>query len=280
MTIKSIKSIHKAPASRGMGPHVKQVIPSAVDNLDPFVFLDHFSVVKQPGSGGVPPHPHAGIATITYLFEGSNRHRDSLGNDQLVKAGDLAWMQAGKGIIHSEGMRENRTEPENVEGVQIWISLPAKDKFIQPDFFFYPAQALPLHTTEQGITVKVICGESFGLQSPVKSLSPAYILEVKMPAGTSFRIPINTGNTCGVYGINGSIAVDGKLLTRNVIAEMDMENDALELKAETESHCIVLGGKPLNEPIVGYASYVMNDQTQIMQVMSDYQAGKMGNLEY
>ncbi|TAE08339.1 MAG: pirin family protein [Bacteroidetes bacterium] len=280
MTIKKIKTLRKAPTSRGMGPNVKQVIPSAVENLDPFVFLDHFSAVKQPRSGGIPPHPHAGIATITYLFEGSNRHRDSLGNDKMVQAGDIAWMQAGKGIIHSEGMQENRTEPENVHGLQLWISLPAKDKFIKPDFFFYPSQDLPTITTEEGVSIKVLCGEVLGQKSPVKSLSPAYIFEVKMPAQTTLRLPVQVGDTCGVYGIAGKIGVDKHEITAQVIAEMDKENDTLVLQAETESHCVILGGTPLNEPIVAYASYVMNDQTQIMQAMRDYQMGKMGFLEY
>lgn len=279
MTTKKIKTLRKAPASRGMGPNVKQVIPSAVENLDPFVFLDHFSVVKHPESGGIPPHPHAGIATITYLFEGSNRHRDSLGNDKVVQAGDIAWMQAGKGIIHSEGMQETRTEPEKVHGLQLWISLPAQDKFIKPDFFFYPSQDLPIIQKEQA-TIKVLCGEILGQKSPVKSLSPAYIYEVKMPTNTVLYLPISEGDSCGVYCISGEFLVDDQKITAQMIAEMDRENTALSLQTQTESHCIILGGTPLNEPIVGYASYVMNDQTQIMQVMRDYQMGKMGFLEY
>jgi redox-sensitive bicupin YhaK (pirin superfamily) len=279
MATKKIKSLRKALASKGMGPNVKQVIPSAVEHLDPFVFLDHFSVVKHPESDGIPPHPHAGIATITYLFEGSNRHRDSLGNDKMVHAGDVAWMQAGKGIIHSEGMKENRTEPETVHGLQIWISLPAKDKFIKPDFFFYPSETLPIIQKENA-TIKVLCGEILGQKSPVKSLSPAYIFEVKMPANTVLYLPMKQGDTCGVYGIAGKLITDNQEITSQVIAEMDKEGDTLVLQAETEIHCIILGGTPLNEPIVGYASYVMNDQTQIMQVMRDYQMGKMGFLEY
>lgn len=279
MNSKKIVSIHVAPTSRGMGPNVRQVIPSTVKHLDPFVFLDHFSVVKNPASGGIPAHPHAGIATITYLFEGSNRHRDSLGNDKMVHAGDVAWMQAGKGIIHSEGMNENRTESEKVQGLQLWISLPSKDKFINPDFFFYPSETLPI-IQKENTTIKVLCGEIFGQKSSVKSLSPAYIFEVKMQANTELHLPILKGDTCGVYGISGEILVDNQKITTHVIAEMDKENDMLVIRSETESHCIVLGGTPLNEPIVGYASYVMNNQTQIMQVMRDYQMGKMGFLEY
>jgi redox-sensitive bicupin YhaK (pirin superfamily) len=104
---KKITHSRMAPKSASMGPNVRQVIPSAVEHIDPFVFLDHFGPMQRnPGSPGVPPHPHAGIATITYLFEGNNRHQDSLGNDAIVYAGDVARMQAGRGIVHAEGMNE------------------------------------------------------------------------------------------------------------------------------------------------------------------------------
>lgn len=277
---KKVITTRKALASRSMGPNVRQVIPSAVHDLDPFVFLDHFGpIVKQPGSSGVPPHPHAGIATITYLFEGSNRHRDSLGNDAMVESGDLAWMQAGRGIIHSEGMNENRTEAAVVHGLQLWISLPAKDKFIEPSFRLYKSAELPMFTAENGATIKIISGTLADHQSPVKSLSPATIFEVKMPAGTRLELPIRKDDTCGVYGIGGKILIDGHEITEQVIAKLDDEQEQLELVSETGGHCIVLGGTPLNEPIVGYASYVMNDMSQIAQVMQDYQTGKMGSLD-
>jgi len=276
---KQLVSVRKAPTSKGMGNHVRQVIPSAVRNLDPFVFLDHFNMEKAPNTGGIPPHPHAGIATITYLFEGSNRHRDSLGNDLIVRAGDLAWMQAGKGIIHSEGMQEIRTTPERVHGLQLWISLPAKDKFAKPDFFFYPSQNLTTLEYE-GYTVKVLCGELAGAVSPVKSLSPAYIWEVKAKANQTVTLPITAGNTCGAYVITGEVAVEQQTLSPLMIAEWSREGTAIQLVSNTDSHFIVLGGTPLDEPIVGYASYVMNNETQILQVMRDYQMGKMGFLEY
>lgn len=275
---KKIIQYRKAPASRGMGPHVKQVIPSAVDNLDPFVFLDHFGpIVKRPDEQGVPPHPHAGIATITYLFSGSNRHQDSYGHDAMVQAGDIAWMQAGKGIIHAEGMNEGREEAEIVHGLQIWISLPAKDKFIEPDFFHYPSDQLP-SIEHHGSKIKILCGSLLGKNSPVKSLSPAYIFEVHIPAGQQLEIPIQEGDTCGAYMIEGLLESDGQQISPGMIADFDPKGDSLNLKAIQDCHLVILGGTPLNEPIVGYASYVMNSMEQIHQVMGDYQSGKMGVL--
>ena len=277
MNKKIVKS-NKAPISRSMGPNVRQVIPSAVGNIDPFVFLDHFGPFeKQPNSGGVPPHPHAGIATITYLFAGSNRHQDSYGHDVVVHAGDIAWMQAGKGIIHAEGMNEGKTTPELVHGLQFWISLPAKDKFIEPDFFFYKSADLPTFRIDDA-TVKVLCGDILGHTSPVKSLSPAYIFEVKIPANQQVEIPIKTGDTCALYMIEGNLLADNKTLMPTTITQFDTEGDKLAVNAVTDCQFMLLGGTALNEPIVGYASYVMNSEEQIRQVIRDYQSGKMGNL--
>ncbi len=276
---KKILKSGKAPKSRSMGPNVRQVIPSALGDIDPFVFLDHFGPFeKKPGSGGVPPHPHAGIATITYLFSGSNRHQDSYGHDAMVHSGDIAWMQAGKGIVHAEGMNENRTLPEVVHGLQFWISLPAKDKFIDPDFFFHPSSELPLITLNKA-TVKILCGSISGHTSPVKSLSPAYIFEVKTPANQQIEIPIKTGDSCGLYLIEGVLIADEKQLMPTTLTQFDTEGDLLSVHATADSHFILLGGTPLNEPIVGYASYVMNTEAQIQQVMRDYQTGKMGTLK-
>ena len=275
---KKVINSHKAPLSRSMGPHVRQVIPSAVGDFDPFVFLDHFGpFVKTPEMSGVPPHPHAGIATITYLFEGDNRHQDSYGHDAHIEAGDLAWMRAGKGIIHAEGMKENRLESERIHGLQIWISLPAKDKFIDPDFYHYPAASLPV-LRHQECTIHMLCGELLGQTSPVVSLSPAYIFIVQMPAGAQLDLPIAAGNSCGIYVVEGEITVDDKILASQTMVRMDELGDVLSVSSSTGARIAVLGGEPLREPIVAYASFVMNSPEQINQVIADYNAGKMGEL--
>lgn len=276
---KRIIQSNKAHSSRSMGPSVRQVIPSAIDNIDPFVFLDHFGPMeKKPGGQGMPPHPHAGIATITYLFSGSNRHQDSRGNDAVVHAGDIAWMQAGKGIVHAEGMNENRTESEIVQGLQFWISLPAKDKFIDPVFYHHPSAQLPeFNLGEAG--VKVLAGELLGHQSPVKSLSPAYIYDIKIGANLPIQIPIKEGDTAGLYLVSGQLNVANTNLLPTSMTSFSTEGNLIEGNSIQDTHFILFGGTPLNEPIVGYAQYVMNSEEQIRQVMKDYQMGKMGTVE-
>lgn len=275
---KKIRKSSLSPNSRSMGPHVRQVIPSAIEHIDPFVFLDHFGPLdKTPEGAGVPPHPHAGISTITYLFQGSNRHQDSLGNDFMVYARDMAWMQAGKGIVHAEGMNENRMEVEVVHGLQFWISLPSAQKFIDPDFFHYPSASLPMIGMGKA-TVKVLCGELNEKQSPVQSLSPAFMFEVNIPAQEELTIPLVEGNTLGLYMVSGSISVNNKELLPTSMTSFEKEGSELKLTSSQDSHFILFGGKPLDEPIVGYASFVMNNMEQIQQVMDDYHSGKMGTI--
>lgn len=277
---KKILNSHKAPQSRSMGPHVRQVIPSAVGDFDPFVFLDHFGpFIKTPEMSGVPPHPHAGIATITYLFEGENRHQDSYGHDAFIQAGDLAWMRAGRGIIHAEGMKENRSSEERIHGLQLWISLPAKDKFIEPEFYHYPASTLPM-LQHQGCTINVLCGELLGHTSPVVSLTPAYIYIVQMPVGAQLDLPIAPGNSCGIYVVEGEITCDDKTLGSQTMVRMDEQGNTLLVASPSGARIVILGGEPLREPIVAYASFVMNSQEQINQVITDYNSGKMGELKF
>jgi redox-sensitive bicupin YhaK (pirin superfamily) len=275
---KEILHSFKAQASRSMGPNVRQVIPTAVEHIDPFVFLDHFGpLIKKPGDQGVPPHPHAGIATITYLFEGSNRHQDSLGNDAIVHAGDIAWMQAGKGIVHAEGMNENKSVMETVHGLQFWISLPGKYKFIEPAFYHYESAQLPVFYLN-GATVKVLCGELLGHSSPVKSSSPAYMYAFQMPKNSTIEIPIKEGDSAGLYVVNGLLKVENENLSPNVMTAFSEFGDSIEIAAPEETQFMLFGGTPLKEPIVGYASFVMSSEEQIRQVVKDYQLGKMGTL--
>lgn len=278
MTHKKIQHSAIAPISRSMGPHVKQVIPSGVEHLDPFVFLDHFGPFeKTPNFQGVPPHPHAGIATITYLIDGSNRHVDSYGHDAMIEKGDLAWMRAGKGIVHAEGINDPNNPSKTIHGLQLWISLPAKDKFIEPDFFHYKSNTLPQFNIDNA-QIKLLVGELLNHTSHVESLSPAYIYEIKQEANSSIEIPIKKGYTSGIYLIDGEITTDNKSLAAGTITKFEEKGDAIQIKANQPAHYFILGGEPLNEPIVAYASFVMNSKTQIQQVIDAYHNGEMGEI--
>jgi redox-sensitive bicupin YhaK (pirin superfamily) len=278
MPHKKIQHSSKAPISRSMGSHVKQVIPSGVEHLDPFVFLDHFGPFeKTPNFQGVPPHPHAGIATITYLINGSNRHVDSYDHDAMVEPGDLAWMQAGKGIVHAEGINDPNNPSKIIHGLQLWISLPAKDKFIEPDFFHYKSADLHQFAIESA-EIKVLVGELFNHISPVESLSPAYIFEIKQKANSCIEIPIKKGYTSGIYLIDGELISDNKTLTSSTITKFEENGETIQINALQDAHYFILGGEPLKEPIVAYASFVMNSKAQIQQVIDAYHNGEMGTI--
>jgi redox-sensitive bicupin YhaK (pirin superfamily) len=275
---KKIQHSAQAPISRSMGPHVKQVIPSGVEHIDPFVFLDHFGPFEKiPNFQGVPPHPHAGIATITYLIEGSNRHVDSYNHDALIEPGDIAWMRAGKGIVHAEGINDPNNPSKVMHGLQLWISLPAKDKFIEPDFFHYKSNSIPQFNIENA-QIKVLVGELFNQISSVESLSPAYIFEIKQEANSSIEIPIHQEYTSGIYLIDGEINSDNKTLTSSSITKFETAGESIFINAVSKAHYFVLGGEPLNEPIIAYASFVMNSKAQIQEVIDAYHNGDMGTI--
>ncbi|HEY1045800.1 MAG TPA: pirin family protein [Bacteroidia bacterium] len=276
---KKVKYSGRPGISRSMGPHVRQVIPSVVEHIEPFVFLDHFGPFSKPaGSDGVPPHPHAGIATLTYLIEGSNRHRDSLGNEALVEQGDLALMIAGKGIVHAEGLSTESDVPKDIHGLQFWISLPAKDKFMDPAFYLYRSSDFPI-VLKDGYEIKVIIGDLNGNHSSVITPSPAFLYEVKVKSGQSLSVPIPAGFTAGIYLISGEINIDQKSFKDIQMIDFEAEGDTIEILAQSDAHLMLMGGEPLNEPIVAYASFVMNSKEQIIQVLHDYEDGKMGHIK-
>lgn len=278
MTNKNITVSGKAGISRSMGPHVKQVVPSVVNDVDPFVFVDHFGPFeKRPGKGGgVPPHPHAGIATVTYLYSGSNLHDDSAGNSQKIYPGDLAWMNAGRGIVHAEGLGDpDAAATEIIHGLQIWISLPAKDKFSEPGFQYYQAADLPVINGDD-YTIKVLCGRLDAAVSPVTPLSPAYLYDVQAQAGAAVTVPIPAGYTCGLYVVEGTVEVNGRSFGAHQMIRFEEAGDAVSFTASAHARIMLLGGQPLNESIVAYASFVMNSMEQVQQVINDYHAGKMG----
>lgn len=270
--------ITRKPGRSSLGSDVRQLIPSAVTQIDPFVFLDHYGPFqKQPGWEGVPGHPHAGITTVTYILEGTNHHEDSLGNDSKMTKGGLAVMRAGKGIIHAEGRFTDETEPETSHGVQFWLSLPAKDKFTDPDFADYVDQELP-EISRDGIHAKVLMGQLWGETSPVKTNSPTFMYEIKIPAGKTASIPLQNKDNAGLYVISGEAKVDMETLTPTTIVRFERSGDRLEFSATTDAHVFVFGGTPLDEPIASYASFVMNDEAQIKTVIASYKSGEMGRI--
>ena len=277
-TKKEIIAVKKAAINKNSAFNIKNIIPGALHDVDPFVFLDHFGPFERdPNDAHFNPHPHAGIATISYLYTGTSNHVTSIGKPQIVQPGDVAWMQAGSGILHAEGLREGQTDIEIFHGLQFWISLPAKDKFIKPDFFFYPKNDIP-QIIQKGVRINVLCGELFGKISPVKSLTPAYIYDIEISEDVTIKIPVKPGYSCALLVTNGKVICNDEAATAETILQFDEEAEEIEFSAAKNTRVAVFGGQPLREPIVFHGPFVMNNQEQIAQVMKDYGKGKLGTI--
>lgn len=262
----------------GAGVKINRVLTQPLQRrLDPFLMLDNFgSEQANDYIAGFPDHPHRGFETVTYMLTGRMRHRDSAGNEGLLASGGVQWMTAGRGVIHSE-------MPEQAEGLmegfQLWLNLPAKDKMQQPWYKDFQAAEIPVVKTENGATVRVIAGESQGVAGAVQRevTEPLYI-DVELPAGETFSQAIREGHNAFLYTYRGEVTVDGKAVPAQSMAILanNAGADGVAIKAGPDSRFILLSGKPLNEPIVQYGPFVMNSQAEIFQAVEDFRAGRLG----
>ncbi|WP_028105192.1 pirin family protein [Pseudoduganella violaceinigra] len=262
----------------GAGVKINRVLTQPLQRrLDPFLMLDNFgSEEANDYIAGFPSHPHRGFETVTYMLTGRMRHRDSAGNEGLLASGGVQWMTAGRGVIHSE-------MPEQAEGLmegfQLWLNLPAKDKLQQPWYKDFDAAEIPVVQAENGALVRVIAGESQGVAGAVQreTTEPLYI-DVELPAGASFGQAIRAGHNAFIYVYRGEVTVDAKAVPAQSMAILanNAGADGVTLQAGPDSRFILLSGKPLNEPIVQYGPFVMNSQAEIFQAVEDFRAGRLG----
>ena len=259
----------------GAGVRLTRVLTQQLQRrLDPFLMLDAFRN-ENPDDyiGGFPDHPHRGFETVTYMIAGRMRHHDSAGNSGLLGPGGLQWMTAGSGLIHSELPEQ---EEGLMEGFQLWLNLPAKEKMAAPYYRDLPPGTVPEFTTEQGITVRVIAGSSHGVagaeQRPVTE--PLY-LDLHLPAGTAFTQPIPPGHNAFTYTYRGCAAITGTPVPDRHMAILANDGaPAVRIEAAEDTRLLLIAGRPLNEPIAQYGPFVMNTQAELHQAMLDYQAGQ------
>jgi redox-sensitive bicupin YhaK (pirin superfamily) len=223
---------------------------------------------------GFPPHPHRGFETITYMLAGSMRHKDSGGNEGLITDGGVQWMTAGRGVIHSE--MPEQTEGL-MEGFQLWLNLPARDKMGEPWYRDIPAAEIPRFTTTEGATVRVIAGSSHGNAGAVQrsGTEPLY-LDVDLPAGASFEQELPPGHNAFIYVYRGEAVVEGKGIgtARMAILANPPGADGVRITAGAPTRLILLAGRPLGEPIAQYGPFVMNTQQELQQAVEDFRAGR------
>ena len=263
----------------GGGFTVRRLLPAARQrSVGPFVFFDHFGPATEvPGSQhDVRPHPHIGLATVTYLFEGAMMHRDSLGSVQEIRPGAINWMTAGRGIVHSERKPEDRREATYVNhGLQLWAALPQAHEEVEPGFAHVAAADIP-SCVEQGAEVRVLVGEAFGLRSPVATLSQTVYLDVTLAAGARFELPA-LARELAVYPVDGELSIDGQPVARHTMAILPEGEGAL-LVAQGAVRLVVIGGEPLDGPRYITWNFVSSRRERILEAGADWKAQRMGQV--
>ena len=266
----------------GAGVRLTRVLSHDLqERLDPFLMLDAFGS-DNPGDyiAGFPNHPHRGFETVTYMIAGRMRHKDSGGHEGLLQNGGVQWMTAGRGLTHSE-MPEQ--EEGVMEGFQLWLNLPAKNKLCEPWYRDIQSEEIPEVTTDEGVLVRVIAGQSHGTEGTIRRehTEPLY-LDLHFPATDSvaFEQHLPATHNAFVYVYHGGLdVVQGDNATAVPLKRMAVltpGGDGVVLRASANTRAIVIAGKPLNEPIAQYGPFVMNTREELVQAVDDFRAGLMG----
>lgn len=264
------------PRPRDLGGfEVRRALPSAERrNIGPFVFFDQMGPAElAPGSGiDVRPHPHIGLATVTYLFEGTIVHRDSLGSVQAIEPGAVNWMTAGRGIVHSERSdNELRQRRQKLYGLQIWVALPRRYEETDPDFTHYAADLLP-QIEGEGKTVRVIAGSLFGRASPVKTFSKLFYGDTVCRPGASLSLN-NEYEERGIYLLEGAVDIHGQRFEPGRLLVFS-SGDEITIKAVSAARFVLFGGEPLDSPRHLWWNFVSSSSERIEQAKSDWKNGR------
>ncbi|PAN44047.1 hypothetical protein PAHAL_9G013000 [Panicum hallii] len=268
-----VKKLLAESQPEGQGATVRRSIGRhELRNLDPFLMLDEFSVSKP---AGFPDHPHRGFETVTYMLEGAFTHQDFAGHKGTIRTGDVQWMTAGRGIVHSEMPAGDGVQ----KGLQLWINLSSKDKMIEPRY--QELQSKDISRAEKdGVEVRIIAGEAFGVRSPVYTRTPTMYMDFTMPPGSELHQPVPEGWNAFVYIIDGE-GVFGREKSAAVGAHHCLvlgPGDGLSVwnRSGAPLRFALVGGQPLGEPVVQHGPFVMNSRAEIQQAMEDYYYGKNG----
>lgn len=268
------------------GTIVKQSLPTQqVDQVDPFLLLHHFGPYEI-GAGhrdplDVGPHPHRGFEPVTFLYQGGLTHRDSRNNIGNLEGGDVQWMTSGMGIIHSErGSKKMLEEGGVLEGIQLWVNLPAKDKMVIPRYQDIKASEIPVVQLEHGGKLRVVAGEFNGKKGPAKTFTNLNAWQIELAGGTGASLPIPKSHNALIYLLDGQAKLNDNFDYSGPVMlnfRNDGESEGITLEGMAENtRILVLTGEPIDEPVTKYGPFVMNTQTEIMEAMRDYQMGKMG----
>jgi hypothetical protein len=258
---------------------VKRLLPDAkLRSVGPFIFFDHMGPADFPSGHGIDvrPHPHIGLATVTYLFNGEILHRDSLGSVQPIRPGDVNWMTAGRGIVHSERTAPDiRARGHKLHGIQSWVALPVSAEETEPSFHHHPASTLPAFGIG-GVELRLIVGEAFGHRAPVKTFSPIFYLDAKFAAGSRLELT-SEHRERGLYVVEGSLKIGDAALSEGDLAGF-APGATITIDADLTSRAMILGGAPLDVHRHLVWNFVSSRLDRIEQAKADWAAQRMGQV--
>jgi redox-sensitive bicupin YhaK (pirin superfamily) len=255
-----------------------------MDSQCALLLLDYAGPMEFAPSGktrGVGEHPHRGFETVTIVYSGEVAHRDSSGGGGKIIPGDVQWMTAASGLVHEEFHSEEFTQRGGLlEMVQLWVNLPAKFKMTEPRYQGIEKKAIPeIELPNNAGSVRVIAGEYPGSKGPAKTFSPVNVWDVRLNAENSAEFRMPAGHTCLVFVLSGEVKLhSGEVLGDAELGVLERSGEVFTLTAQSDAKILVLGGAPLNEPVVGYGPFVMNTKQEILQAYSDFESGKMGHI--
>lgn len=284
--LKEVKTLIPAFKIDMGGIPLKQALPTNnVHQVDPFLLLHHGTLkYRKDGKAihqGVGAHPHRGFTPVTFIIEGEIHHRDSRGNNQIAKKGEVQWMHAGSGIVHSERPSQDLMDRNGSnEMIQLWVNSPANRKMLEPSYQYVPEHEIPLfHSENKNISTKVIAGNYGNLKGKIKAESDLLMLWSNAQGKDTQTFSIPKGFNTMIYTIKGNLKINGfGLVEKENLAVFEDDGEQIEVSTNGNAAFLILSGKPLEEKIVQHGPFVMNTETEILEAMRDYQMGKMGIL--
>jgi redox-sensitive bicupin YhaK (pirin superfamily) len=265
------------PRRRDIGGfEVSRVLPVAGRRMvGPFVFFNHMGPVDfaagLPKSVDVRPHPHIGLSTVTYLFEGEIMHRDSVGSEQPIHPGEVNWMTAGSGITHSERFEKARAIGDRMHGIQAWVALPTEDEEIAPSFRHHGPEDLPTYEGE-GLWARLVAGQAFGATAKAQTRSPLFYVHWRLDAGAKAQLPAEYPERAA-FIVSGSVEIDGQRFEAGRMLVFTPKQPIL-FEALTAAEIMLLGGEPLGERFIEW-NFVSSSKDRIEQAKADWRAGRM-----
>ncbi|NND52452.1 MAG: pirin family protein [Flavobacteriaceae bacterium] len=287
MKLNTVKNIGRSEYVM-MGPiQLRQPIPTQkIDMVDPFILLHHYGpyeIDEENNPFDLGPHPHRGFEPVTFLIQGEQLHRDSLGHESVVRSGDVQWTTAGRGVIHAEGPTKDFVRTGGtLEGIQLWLNLPSDKKMIPANYQHVKNKDFSIVGSEDGkVAIQVVAGAHQNVSGKIKTQTSVNAFMIDMKKGGEYALEIDKEHQALIYLLNGDVSINRNSALKtdeHQIIAFNQDGNGIQINANSKSKLLFLSGTPFHEEVASWGPYVMNTQTEIMEALRDYQQGKMGFL--